>query len=232
MALTDTACRNCKPGEKARKLADGGGLYLYVAPTGGKLWRVDCRYDGKRRTLSLGAYPRVSLAEARGKRDTAKKQLAEGIDPCQAEKERRRAARVSENNTFESIAREWYALQVGGWTTDYGRHVMSRFEADIFPLFGKRPIAEIEAPEILDALRAVERRGALEIAKRLRQTIGQVFRYAIVTGRASRDPAADLKGALRRWGGRGITKPCLAGIFRASFLNLRPMMARHELGLL
>jgi integrase len=148
----------------------------------------------------LGVYPIVSLADARMARDAAKKLLARDIDPSLARKEQRRAARLSGENTFEVVAREWCENQKGGWTTRYHRHVVTRLEADVFPEIGSRPIAEIEPPELLTILRKVEKRGALEIAKRLRQTVGQIFRYGIITGRAKRDPSADLKGALRASG--------------------------------
>jgi len=197
MPLTDVACRKAKPKARPFKLSDGSGLHLLVDPKGGCYWRMAYRFAGKQKTMALGVYPTVSLVDARMARDTAKRWLAAGSDPSQARRDQRRAARVSAGNTFEAVAREWHANQKGGWTAGYANHVLVRLEADVFPEVGSRPVAEIEAPELLDALRKVERRGALEIAKRLRQTLGQVFRYAVVTGRARRDPAADLKGALK-----------------------------------
>jgi integrase len=200
MPLTDTAYRNAKPDVKPRKMADGGGLYLFIVASGGKLWRLDYRWYGKRKTLSLGSYPAVGLADARQRREAAKKLLSEGKDPGAAKQEAKRAAKLAAENTFEAVARLWHANEKDGWTDRYAAHVKSRLEADIFPEFGARPIVEIEAPEVLAALRKVERRGALEIAKRLRQTVGQVFRFGIVTGVAKRDPSADLKGALKAAG--------------------------------
>jgi integrase len=158
------------------------------------------RYHRRQKTLALGVYPIVSLADARAARDAAMKLLARDIDPSEAKKEQKRAARLSADNTFEIVAREWCENQKDGWTARYHDHVITRLEADLFPEIGARPIAEIEPPELLALLRKVEKRGALEIAKRLRQTIGQVFRYGIVTGRAKRDPAVDLKGALKASG--------------------------------
>jgi integrase len=219
MPLTDVACRKAKPTARPSKLSDGGGLHLLVDRKGGRYWRVAYRFAGKQKTLALGAYPTVSLADARTARDAAKRRLAAGIDPSQARKDEKRAARLSTENTFEAVAREWHANQKGGWTSGYANHVLVRFEADVFPQVGSRPIAEIEAPELLDMLRKVERRGALEIAKRLRQTLGQVFRYAVVTGRARRDPAADLKGALKAAGRqqhhKAMPREDLPGFLRA-----------------
>lgn len=197
MRLSDTAIRNAKGRERAYKIGDGGGLHLLVSPDGARYWRMAYRLNGKQKTLAVGVYPAVSLAGARAAREDAKRLIREGIDPSQAKKASKRAARVAAANTFEGLAREWHDNQRGGWTERYAAHILSRLEADIFPDLGSRPIAEIEAPELLDLLRNVEKRGALEIAKRLLQSIGQIFRYGIVTGRARRNPAADLKGALK-----------------------------------
>jgi integrase len=200
MPLTDIVCRNRKVSGKAQKLSDAEGLYLFVSPSGGKLWRMDYRFVGKRKTLSFGPYPLVSLVEARGKRDLAKKVLLEGADPGLVRKARQLAAKLSGENSFENVAREWLENQRESWTEKYAGHVQTRLEADVFSAFGQRPIADIEALEVLEALRKVEKRGALDIAKRLRQTCGQIFRYAVITGRAKRDPSADLKGALKAGG--------------------------------
>jgi integrase len=158
------------------------------------------RYQGRQKTLALGVYPIVSLADARSARDAAKKLLARDVDPSQARKAQKRTARLSAANTFEAVAREWRENQKARWTPRYYDHVVTRLEADVYPEIGSRPIAEIEPPDLLAVLRKVEKRGALEIAKRLRQTVGQVFRYGIVTGRAKRDPSIDLKGALKSAG--------------------------------
>ena len=200
MPLTDVTCRKAKPKTRPFKLSDGGGLHLLVDPKGGRYWRMAYRFAGKQKTLALGTYPSASLAEARAARDAAKIQLAAGIDPSQARKDEKRATKLCTENTFEAVAREWHANQRGAWTPGYGKQVLVRFEANVFPEIGSRPIAAIEAPELLDVLRKVEQRGVLETAKRLRGIVGQVFRYAIATGRARRDPAADLKGALKAAG--------------------------------
>ena len=195
MSLTDPAIRNAKPGEKPIKLADEKGLYLLIVPAGGKWWRLDYRFAGKRKTLSMGTYPEVSLKEARDKRDDARKQLAQGIDPGETRKTMK-AAQSAEADTFEVVAREWHTKFSPTWTPEHGERIIRRFERDIFPWMGKRPIREITAPELLAALRRIESRGALDTAHRAHQNCGQVFRYAVATGRADRDPSGDLRGAL------------------------------------
>jgi integrase len=200
MPLTDTAVRNAKGRERPLKLGDGGGLHLLVNPDGTRYWRMAYRYQGRQKTLALGVYPIVSLADARMARDAAKKLLARDVDPSQVRKDQKRGARLSAKNTFEAVAREWCENQKEGWTARYHNHVVTQLEADVYPQIGSQPIMDIEPPELLAVLRNVEKRGALEIAKRLRQTVGQVFRYGIVTGRAKRDPSVDLKGALKAAG--------------------------------
>jgi integrase len=194
MPLTDTAIRRAKPQAKAVKLFDGGGLYLEVNPAGGKWWRWKYRFGGKEKRLSLGVYPDVSLKAAREKRDAARQQLAAGIDPGQARRAEKLAQAGAES--FEAIAREWHAKFSLGWVASHGDRILKRLEKDVFPWVGKRPIAEIKAPELLAVLRRIESRGALETAHRAMQNCGQVFRYAVATGRAERDPTGDLRGAL------------------------------------
>jgi integrase len=194
MPLTDTAVRSAKPREKPFKLFDGGGLHLLVNPAGGKWWRWKYRFGGKAKLLSFGVYPDVSLKAARDKRDAARKQLAAGIDPGQARKAEKVAQAGAES--FEAIAREWHAKFAPGWVASHGDRILRRLEVDVFPWLGKRPIAELEAPDILAALRRIESRGAVETAHRAMQNCGQVFRYAVATGRAKRDPIGDLRGAL------------------------------------
>jgi hypothetical protein len=197
MPLTDTSIRKVKSGSKPRKLSDGGGMYLLVMPDGGRYWRVDYRFAGKRRTLALGVYPIISLSEARSRRDKARELLAKEIDPNAAKKERRRAARIASDNTFEAIAGEWISNQRHRLAHRYSALILARLEGDVFPEIGSRPITEIDAPELLQMLRKVERRGVIETARRLRQLCGQVFRYAIAAGRAKYDPSVDLRGALK-----------------------------------
>jgi hypothetical protein len=197
MQLTDTRIRNTKPTGKAYKISDGAGMYLLVVPSGGRYWRLDYRFAGKRRTLALGTYPDVSLASARGRREETRAMLANGTDPGQAKRANKRLAKLASENTFEAIAREWLNNQRNKLAPRYCALILSRLEADIFPQIGSRPIAEIDAPECLEMLRKVEKRGVIETARRLRQLCGQVFRYAVASGRAKRDPSADLRGALQ-----------------------------------
>lgn len=197
MPLTDAKAKNAKPREKSHKLADGGGMYLLVDPKGGKYWRLKFRFEGKERVLALGTYPEVSLAEAREKRELARKRLASGIDPGAVKKAQKAAKAAETKNGFEIVAREWYAGKSHLWAASHAETVIGRLQLDVFPVLGARPVDEINAPELLKILRRIESRGALETAHRVRTICGQVFRYAIATGRAERDPAADLRDALK-----------------------------------
>lgn len=197
MPLTDTACKNVKPSDKPRKIADGGGLFLLVAPTGGKLWRQAYRFDGKQKLLSHGAYPAVTLQAARAARDAAKALLAKGIDPGEEKKTEKQKAKLEATNSFQAVAEEWFAARKGGWTPAYAERIWRRIEADLFPAIGSTPINAIEPPEVLRAIRSVESRDAVVLARRLLQVAGQIFRYAVASGRAVRDPTQDLKGALK-----------------------------------
>lgn len=192
MALSDTAIKNAKPAAKPFKLTDGAGLYLLINPNGGKWWRLDYRFDGKRKTLSLGTYPDTPLKEARKSRDEMREQIAKGIDPGA----QRKAEKMATADTFEAIAREWHAKFGPTWAEGHAKRILRRFEADVFPWLGGKPIADIKPPELLSVLRRIENRGALETAHRTLHNCGQVFRYAVATGRAERDPSGDLKGAL------------------------------------
>ena len=193
--LTDTAVRNAKPGAKAIKLFDGGGLYLEVAPAGGKWWRLKYRLGGKEKRISLGVYPDVSLKDARERRDAARKLIANGIDPSQARKEEK-AEIAADAMTFEKVAREWFIKFKENWTTGHAERTMRRLEADVFPWIGARPIRDILAPELLTTIRRIEARGAIETAHRTLQNCGQVFRYAVASGHADRDISGDLRGAI------------------------------------
>lgn len=192
MPLTDTAVRNARPGPKPRKVADGGGLYLLVAPSGGKLWRLKYRFGGKEKLLALGVYPDVRLADARARRDDARRRLASGVDPASERKQARAASR----DTFHAVASEWLAKSAPAWSPAHGMTVKTRLEKYLLPHLGDRPVADITPPEVLAVLRRVEGRGTHETAKRLRQIAGSVFAYAVSTGRAQRDPTQDLRGAL------------------------------------
>ena len=195
MPLADTAIRNAKPRDKQYKMSDDRGLYVLVTKTG-KYFRFDYRFLGKRKTLAIGVYPDVTLKAAREKRDEARRQLAEGIDPSQYKKETKAVLMDQAANSFESVAREWFAKNRHIWTHGHSRTIIRRLELNIFPWLGKRPVASITPRELLAVLRRIESRGALETAHRVKTICGQVFRYAIATGRAERDPSADLKGAL------------------------------------
>jgi integrase len=191
MSLTDTSIRKAKATNKPRKLFDERGLFLLIAPTGGKLWRFKYRFGGKEKLLALGAYPDVSLATAREHRDAARKLVAAGVDPAA----QRRAERAAADSGFETIAREWFAKFSPQWVESHNQTVLSRMERDLFPYMGNSAISAITAPELLSVLQRIERRGANETARRVRQICSQVFRYAIATARAERDPSADLRGA-------------------------------------
>lgn len=200
MALSNIKCNNLRPKEKAYKTADGEGLYMLIQPAGGKLWRLAYRFSGKQKTLAIGAYPAVSLKDARSKREWAKENLAKGLDPSAIKKAEKRASNAAGTNTFELIAREWFDARRAGWTQGYSDRLIRRLEADIFPIIGGRSISEIEPPELLAAIRQIESRGAIELAKRILQVCGQVFRFAVASGRTIRDPSQDLRGALRTAG--------------------------------
>ncbi|HCJ8987275.1 TPA: tyrosine-type recombinase/integrase [Escherichia coli] len=185
-----------KPREKAYKLADGAGLYLEVVPSGSRYWRMKYRFNGKEKRMAFGVYPAVSLAQARALRDEAKKKLAEGIDPSFAKKEEKLVRDVQLNNTFQAVALEWHATKVSRWSEGYASDIIEAFNKDIFPYIGQQPVNEIKPLVLLNVLRRMESRGATEKAKKVRQRCSEVFRYAIVTGRAEYNPAADLTSAM------------------------------------
>lgn len=197
MPLTDTAIRSAKRSDAPFKISDGGGLHLLVQPNGARLWRLAYRFAGKQKTLALGAYPTISLAKAREGREGARKLLAEGVDPSVRKRRERLTAKVSANTTLKGVALEWLENQRHALNSKYADEILRRLEADLFPALGTRPIADIDAQELLQVLRRVEKRGALEQARKLRQTVGQVVRYAILTGRAKHDFTTALKGALK-----------------------------------
>jgi integrase len=193
--LSEVKVRNTKPQGSAYKLFDGGGLFLFVTPSGGKLWHFKYRFDNKEKKLAFGTYPEISLDDARQRRDEARRQVAHGIDPGAVRKAQKQAE-TSETETFEVIAREWHTKFTPTWTPGYAITIMGRLERDCFPWIGTQPITQIKASELLTVLRRIESRGALESAHRIKTIAGQVFRYAVATGRAERDPSGDLKGAL------------------------------------
>jgi integrase len=196
--LTDPKIRQAKPIDKPYKLFDGGGLFLLVQPSGSKLWRLKYRFGGKEKLLAIGSYDKgVSLKMAREERDKARDQLVEGIDPIAAKKEEKRAERELTENTFRAIAQEWAETYGARWSESHHQRVLDSLEADAFPALGDLPIKEITPPMVLEIIRAVESRGALDVASRVLQRTNAVFRYAIQTGRATYNPAADMKGVLK-----------------------------------
>lgn len=198
MALTDLAVKGAKPKDKDYKLGDDGGLYLLVTKAGGQLWRLKYRFDGKEKALSFGVYPDVSLASARDRRDAARKLIASDppIDPSEARKAAKAENEANKNNTFELWAGKWWQHWKAGKTERHADYVKRRLELDVYPAIGTRPINDITAYEIVDTIKGIAERGALDIAKRSHQTIGQVFRYAIAHGKEShttRNPASEIK---------------------------------------
>ena len=192
MPLTNTAIRSAKPRVKRYRLFDSQGLYIEVAPSGGKWWRLKYRILGKEKRLSLGVYPEVSLKDAREKRDQARRSLSEGADPIEA----RKLQSIADGTSFEAVAREWFIKFAPGWSAGHANRILRRLENDVFPWLGSRSIDQIDPPELLKVARRIESRGALETAHRAIRNCGQVFRYAVATGRAERDPTTDLNGAL------------------------------------
>lgn len=197
MALSDAKVRNAKPRAKPYKISDRDGLYLLVAPNGSKYWRFKYRFAGKEKLLAIGVYPEVGLGDARDKQNTARKAVADGRDPAALKKEAKLVAALNESNAFEVIAWEWFEKKSAEWAKSSARTAKIRLENYLIPKLGPRPINQITAPEVLAMLREVEHRGVLDTAKRVMQTCGQVFMYAIATGRAERNPVPDLRGALK-----------------------------------
>jgi len=224
MKLTDAKLRAIKATGKIQKISDGAGLYIHVTPAGSKLWRLAYRHEGKQKTLALGQYPDVSLVAARKRRDAARELLAQGTDPAEKKRATRAAAQAAAaaaSQTFERVAREWHSNQLPAWTEGYAQDVMERIEKNVFPVLGDRPVTEITPPELLAVLRHIEARGAVEQAHRVRAICSQIFRFAIATGRAERDTAADLRGALKARQVRpraAITDPAqVGGLMRAIY---------------
>lgn len=194
--LTDVEVRKAKPKEKPYKMADSGGLYLYVAPSGSKLWRMKFVKAGKEKLLSFGAYPDVTLLEARKKRDEARDELREGHDPTVRKKVKRVAIATDEQNTFEAMAKEWAKANQSRWVKDHYKRVLRCLEIDVFPTLGQVPLRDIKPPHVLEIVRKVEKRGKAITAHLVRQRMSAVFVYAIATGRADNDPAAPLKSVM------------------------------------
>lgn len=192
--LTETAIKAARPKEKPYKLNDGRGLVLLVNPNGTRYWRFRFQFEKREQMLSLGIYPDTSLKRARERLDECRRLVADGVNPCH----KRMAERQAGAETFEAVAREWFAKQEPNWAKSHSSKVLDRMQADLFPWLGSRPVGTITAPELLACLRRIEARGAIDTAHRAHQNAGQIFRYAVATGRAMRDPSGDLRGALAR----------------------------------
>jgi integrase len=197
MALTDTAIKSAKPRAAPYKIADGRGLFLLVKPSGSKLWRFRYQFNGKEGGLAFGVYPDVPLKLARNRRDEARQLVARGIDPALYRKQAKQQSAEAVANSFEAVTREWISKNTPTWSESHAKKITRRMEKDIFPWLGKRPIRDIEPPDLLKVLERLEARGVIETAHRARTECGQVFRYAVATGRTKRDIAADLRGALQ-----------------------------------
>ncbi len=222
MPLTDLQVKNAKPKEKDFKLSDGGGLYLLITPSGGKLWRLDYSYDGKRKTLFLKSYPEKSLADVRKDRDDARTLLANGVDPGAILKELKSQVRLQSDqdaNTFEKVAREWFSKNEAVWSDSHKKTIISRLVREVYPIIGNRPIAEITRGEIIALIRRVESRGVIETADRIKIYCGQIFRYALNLELIPLNPITDMRDVLsKRVAGHhaAITDPKkLAGLMRA-----------------
>ena len=196
MPLNDIKCKSIKPKDKIFKVSDEKGLYLEVNPNGSKYWRLKYRFDGKEKRLAFGVYPEVSLKEARDKADEARRKIKDCIDPSAEKKLAKITRMVEAENSFEHVAREWHEKQKDRYTIKHHKAVLTRLENNTFPLLGSRPINQIKAPELLVTVQKIEKRGAVDLSHRVLQTCGQIFRYAIATGRTDRDISADLRGAL------------------------------------
>lgn len=218
--LTATAVKQAKPKAKPYKLADGGGLYLHVK-TAGKYWRYKYRFAGKEKLLALGTYPDISLADARKLHQAARENLADGIDPSSYKKTKKSADQSNSANSFEAVAIEWSKTRSKKADSTEKRQ-RALLEKDLFPFIGNRPIADIDAPELLKTLRKIENRGAIETAHRANRLAGQIFRYAIVTGRCKHNPSIDLKDALTqpiKSHRQSITDPAEVGPLIAAIKN-------------
>lgn len=194
--LTDSRIRAAKPKDRQYKIADGGGLFLLVKPNGGKYWRLKFRFAGREKLLSLGVYPATSLADARERRDAERKLLADGLDPSRQRIQRKREARAADANTFEAVAREWHATKAPEWVETTVKNTMGLLERDLLPWLGRRPIAELEAADVLECAERVVRRGSTHTAGTVLRVAGNVFRYAVRKRLIKSDPTRDLAGAL------------------------------------
>jgi len=226
MALSDIAIRNAKPGDKDAYLFDGGGMFLLIKPNGAKWWRLKYRHGGKNKLLSLGVYPETGLKQAREERDKARELLRQGIDPSTARKREKQALRGACVDSFEAVAREWHGKQAVRWDAGHASRVLVSLEKDAFPDLGAMPVKEITAQDLLCAMRKIEARGAHETAGRVLQRCSAVFRYAIVTGKSTSNPADALKGALTTQ--KVVHRPALTAAELPEFLELLDAYQGHR----
>jgi len=216
MPLSDAKLRTLKPESKPFKVSDFEGLHLLVKPSGSRLWRLAYRFGGKQNVLALGAYPEMSLRDARKAKEDARDLLSEGLDPANERKLAKVRAKIAAGHTFQKVADEWFAAREGQWVETYSERLRARLDADLMPLLGRQPISEIEPIELLACVRKIEERDAPEMARRVLQMASAIFRYGVATGRCPRDPAADLRGALKPAGParrRAALKPGELGTF-------------------
>lgn len=199
MSLCDLDCRHAKPKEKAYRMFDSGGLYLDVMPTGKRIWRYRYKFHGKEKLLTIGPYPTNSLLKARDRRDSARVTLENGVDPAQEKQDQKKLARFKQAQTVELVALDWHKYAYDTWTPKHAGHILNRLKQNVFPFIGNQPISTVTVQHILACLRKIEDRGSPYMARRVLQIMGQVMRYAVVTGRAERDITTDLKGALKRY---------------------------------
>ncbi len=197
MKLTDLKCKNAKPKDKLYRLFDGAGLYLEINPNGSKYWRLKYRFNGKEKRMGLGIYPSVSLQEAREKRYSAKKKLEIDVDPAEDKKLKKLELQANYENNFEALARRWHEQNLYTWNPKHADNILKRFEANIFPIIGKRPIRAITPPELLAAVERVQAKGNHDLAHRMMQMCSKVFRFAVARGLCDRDITFDLRGALK-----------------------------------
>lgn len=195
--LTDIVIKATKPRDKDYKLSDGGGLHLLIKKNGTKCWRYSYRYAGKQKTLALGVYPGISLKAARIAHVQAKAQLADGRDPCLEKKQKRQQVMVDQSSLFSTLARDWWDKQKGTWTDDHAERVWRRLDTDVLSYLGGRSITDIRPPDVIEVIRRIEDRGALDVAKRVLQDIGRIGRYAVQMGHATLNPAGDLSGIVK-----------------------------------
>lgn len=195
--LTDVKIRTAKPADKPYRLADAGGLYVWVTPAGGKIWRLRYEVAGREKLISFGPYPAVSLVEARAKREDAKAQLREGLDPALERKLKRAAGELAVQNDFKSVALAWHARQISVWSPRHADDVLDSLNKYVFPAMGSLPVAQIETPAVVNILQAIEAAGAPETARRVRQRISAIFIHAVALGLAKNDPAHLARGALK-----------------------------------